>query len=95
VSPVSVPTTAEPTEVWPVALLLALVVGVLLSAGLLVHAQRHRGASWVKAHVTVAPQAGPDATFDTRPDDETNRDHVLTVVPVEVERSTTMEENPR
>jgi hypothetical protein len=75
-------------------LLLVLVCALLLPACLLVHVTRHRGVSWVQAHVTVAPRPGPGATFETRPGDEPNRDHVLSVVPVEVRRSTTVEENP-
>jgi hypothetical protein len=76
------------------ALLLAVVFALLLSAGLFTRAHRHRGVSWMKAHVTVAPQPGPGATFETRPGDDPNRDHVLCVVPVEIQRSTTVEENP-
>ena len=74
-------------------LLLALMCGVLLSAGLLIRASRHRRVAWVKAHVAVKPRHGPGATFETRPDDERNRDHVISVVPVETGRSTTLEEN--
>jgi hypothetical protein len=88
------PAADESTGGWALALLLALTCAVLLSAGLLTRAYRHRGLGWVKAHVTVKPRPGPGATFETRPGDEPNRDHVLTVVPVEVRRSTTVEENP-
>ena len=88
------PAADESTGGWALALLLALTCAVLLSAGLLTRAYRHRGLGWVKAHVTVKPQPGPGATFETRPDDEPNRDHVLTVVPVEVRCSTTVEEDP-
>jgi hypothetical protein len=76
------------------ALLLAVVFALLLSAGLFTRAHRHRGVSWMKAHVTVVPQPGPGATFDTRPGDDPDRDYVLCVVPVEIQRSTTVEENP-
>jgi hypothetical protein len=88
------PAANESTGGWALALLLALTCAVLLSAGLLTRAYRHRGLGWVKAHVTVTPRPGPGATFETRPGDEPNRDHVLTVVPVEVRCSTTVEENP-
>jgi hypothetical protein len=104
--PVTTPTT--PTVTTPVvptdnehtggggalALLLAVVLALLLSAGLFTRARRHRGVSWMKAHVTVAPQPGPGATFETCPGDDPNRDHVLCVVPVEIRRSTTVEEDP-
>jgi hypothetical protein len=76
------------------ALLLAVGFVLLLSAGLFTRAHRHRGVSWMKAHVTVAPRPGPGATFETRPGDDPDRDHVLCVVPVEIQRSTTVEENP-
>jgi hypothetical protein len=89
-----VPASSESTGGWVLALLLVVVCVLLLSAGLLVRASRHRGVSWVKAHVTVAPRPGPGATFETRLGDELNRDHVLTVVPVEVRSSTILEENP-
>lgn len=75
-------------------LLLLLVCAVLLSAGLLTRMYRRRGMSWLNAHVTVAPRRGPNATFATHPTDELNRDHVLSVVPVEVRQSTILEENP-
>jgi hypothetical protein len=91
------PVTPDATESkggWALALLLALTCAVLLSAGLLTRANRHRSVGWVKAHVTVTPRPGPGATFETRPGDEPNPDHVFTVVPAEVSRSTTVEENP-
>jgi hypothetical protein len=47
----------------------------------------------MKAHVTVASRSGPTAAFEARPSDQLNRDHLLAVVPVEVQRSTTIEEN--
>jgi hypothetical protein len=75
------------------ALLLAFVCALLLSAGLIVRANRRRGVAWVKGHVTVTARPGPSTTFETRPGDESNSDHVITVVPVEVGRSTTLEEN--
>ena len=87
------PVADESTGGWTLALLLALTCAALLSAGLLTRAYRHRGLGWVQAHVTVKPQPGPGATFETRPGDEPNRDHVLTVVPVEVRCSTTVEED--
>jgi hypothetical protein len=72
--------------------LFLLICALLLLAGLLALARRNRGVAWVKAHVTVVPRSGPAATFDTRPDDERNRDHVLAVVPVAGHQSTTIEE---
>ena len=76
------------------ALLLAFVGALLLlSAGLIVRANRRRGVKWVKEHVSVTALPGPSATFETQPGDGSNRDHVITVVPVEVERSTSLEEN--
>jgi hypothetical protein len=76
------------------ALLVAVLLVLLFAAGLLARAiHRHRGAAWVTAQVTVALRPGPAATFATRPSDERNhdRDHVITVVPVEVGNSITME----
>jgi hypothetical protein len=75
------------------ALLLAFVGTLLLSAGLIVLAYRRRDVAWVKEHVTVTARPGPGATFETRPGEDSDRDHVITVVPVEVGRSTTLEEN--
>ena len=46
-----------------------------------------------EAHATVTPRPGPGATLKTRPGDTPNRDHVITVVPVEAGRSTTVEED--
>src|SRR5271163_4425746 len=94
VTPPVPPTGHDPTGGGALALLLAVVFALLLSAGLFTRAHRHRGVSWMKAHVTVAPRPGPGATFETRPGDDPNRDHVLCVVPVEIQRSTTVEENP-
>jgi hypothetical protein len=57
-------------------------------------ANRHRGRPpSVEARVTVKVRPGSPATFETRPGDELDHDHVLAVVPVEVQRSTTVEEN--
>src|SRR5277367_4688119 len=94
VTPPVPPTGHDPTGGGALALLLAVVFALLLSAGLFTRAHRHRGVSWMKAHVTVAPRPGPGATFETRPGDDPDRDHVLCVVPVEIQRSTTVEENP-
>src|SRR5271163_1899026 len=94
VTPPVPPTGHDPTGGGALALLLAVVFALLLSAGLFTRAHRHRGVSWMKAHVTVAPRPGPGATFETRPGDDPNRDHVLCVVPVEIQRSTTVEKNP-
>jgi hypothetical protein len=73
--------------------LFLLICALLLLAGLLALARRNRGVAWMKAHVTVASRSGPAATFDTCPGDQLNRDHAFAVVPVEVQRSTTTEEN--
>jgi hypothetical protein len=73
---------------------LLLLGAVLLAAGLLVRAYRRRGMSWLAAHVTVAPRPGPDPAFQSQATDESNCDHVLSVVPVEVRQSTILEENP-
>jgi len=90
------PVTTPPPEIdfraWLIPSLLALVCALLISAGVIVRAMRRPGLEWLKAHVTVTPTAGPAATFETQPDDEPNRDHVITVVPVQVERSTTVDE---
>ena len=75
-------------------MLFVLVCAILLGAGVLIFARLHRGVAWVTTHVTVAPRLGPAMTFETRPVDESNRDHVLTVVPAEVRRSTIVEEDP-
>jgi hypothetical protein len=88
----TVPVSDDSTGGGVLAALLLLLCALLLG-GLLTLARRQRGVAWVKAHVTVAPRSGPAATFDTCPSDELNRDHVFAVVPVEVQRSTTIEEN--
>jgi hypothetical protein len=49
---------------------------------------------WVTEHVTVSPRSGPGTTFETRPLGEHDTDHVITVVPDEVRRPTTVEEDP-
>ena len=57
-------------------------------------ANRHRDRPpLVEARVTVKVRPGSPTTFETRPCDELDHDHVLAVVPVEVQRSTTVEEN--
>jgi hypothetical protein len=93
--PVSVPITPESSGIWPLALLFALAGAVLVSAGLLTRAHRHRRISWVKEHVTVTTEHAGEPTFSTRPGDETNRDLILTVIPVEILRTTTLEEDSR
>ena len=72
--------------------LLVVLLGVLLPAGLFVRSRRRRGTKLVEKYVTVRPVPGPDAVFDTRPSDGPDRDHVLAVIPVEISRSTTVEE---
>jgi hypothetical protein len=42
----------------------------------------------------VSPRPGPGTTFETRPLGEHDTDHVITVVPDEVRRPTTVEEDP-
>ncbi|MFG1931084.1 hypothetical protein ACGFK1_10560 [Mycobacterium sp. NPDC048908] len=73
---------------------LLLVGAVLLTAGLLLRAYRRRGVSWLAAHVTVTQRPGNAAAFENKPTDESDCDHVLSVVPVEVRQSTTLEEHP-
>ncbi|MGD1510060.1 hypothetical protein [Mycolicibacterium septicum] len=63
-----------------------------IAAGLAGRAWRHRGEKFLKAHVTVASHAGVPVPFDVRPADNTDSDHVLSVVPSETSRSTTVEE---
>jgi hypothetical protein len=87
-------TTSESRGGLVLVLLLALVLAVLIAGGLLIRAKRHRGMAWVKAHVTVRPRPGPGAAFETRPGDEPERDHAFAVVPVEVGRSATVEDDP-
>jgi len=86
-------TTEEPAGGWVTALVVAVIGALLASAGLVSRAHRRRGLDWMKAHVTVAPRPGPGASFETQPGDHVNRDHVLTVTPVEDKRSTTVEED--
>jgi hypothetical protein len=74
-------------------LLCGVVIAVLLAAGLLYRANRQRGVKWVKAHVSVTPQSGPGATFQARADDGPGGDHAFAVIPLEVGRVTTTEEN--
>src|SRR6478672_9561791 len=98
VTTTTVPTTPvadESTGVLTLVLVvLALTLAGLLSAGLFIRAKRHRGRPpSVEARVTVKVRPGSPATFETRPGDELDHDHVLAVVPVEVQRFTTVEEN--
>ena len=98
VTATTVPVTPVPDEStgWLalVLVVLALTLAGLLSAGLFIRAKRHRGRPpSVEARVTVKVRPGSPATFETRPGDEFDHDHVLAVVPVEVQRSTTVEEN--
>jgi hypothetical protein len=72
--------------------LLLLMCAVVLLAAVLTVANRRRGLDWMKAHVTVASRSGPTATFDTHPDDDRTRDHVIAIVPVAGHQSTTIEE---
>jgi cell division septation protein DedD len=87
-TPVSFPVTGT-------AQALGLLLAVMLAGGLLARAiQHHRGAAWVTAHVSVMQRPGLGTTFEIRPSDERDRDHVITVVPREARRSTTVKENP-
>ena len=88
------PVADESTD-WPVLVLLpAIMLASLLSAGLFIRAKRHPGRPpLVEARVAVKVRPGSPTTFETRPSDEPGHDHVLAVVPVEVQRSTTVEEN--
>ncbi len=80
------PPTSNP---WiPLLVLCALAI----AAGLAGRAWRHRGAKFLKAHVTVATHPGVPVPFDVRPADNSDRDHVLSVVPSETSRSTIVEE---
>lgn len=90
--PVSFPVTETAPAV---AILVALLLVATLAAGALARAiRRYRGMAWVTAHVTVTPRPGPGATFEVHPCDERSDDHVITVVALEVTRSTTVEESP-
>jgi len=91
VAPVADESTSVPVLVLVV---LPLTLAGLLSAGLFIRAKRHpRRPPSVEARVTVKVRPGSPTTFETRPSDELDHDHVLAVVPVEVQRSTTVEEN--
>ncbi|MFN6544523.1 hypothetical protein [Mycolicibacterium nivoides] len=80
------PPTSNP---WiPLLVLCALAI----AAGLAGRAWRHRGAKFLKAHVTVATHPGVPVPFDVRPADNSDHDHVLSVVPSETSRSTIVEE---
>ena len=93
-APPVTPAADESTGGLALVLVLALTLAGLLSAGLFIRAKRHRGRPpSVEARVTVKVRPGSPATFETRPGDEFDHDHVLAVVPVEVQRSTTVEEN--
>jgi len=82
--------SSDPWSEWAPVLLVAVVVAILVSAGLLIRAKRVHGKSWVKAHVAVKPRASAAATFDTPPSDGDQRDHILTVIPVELRYETTV-----
>jgi PASTA domain len=74
---------------------LALVLALMLASGLLARTtQRHREVAWVTAHVTVRPRPGSAQASEVAPSDDHDRDHVITVVPQEARRSTTVEEDP-
>jgi hypothetical protein len=95
VTPSTIPgNTRVSTEGGMPALPLLLLGAVLLAAGLLVRLYRRRGMSWLAEHVTVAPRPGLDPAFQSQPTDESNCDHVFSVVPVAVSQSTILEENP-
>jgi hypothetical protein len=70
------------------------VLALLLAAGLLTNALRRRAHENLGrgGHVTVTPRPRAGPTFETSSNDEHSRDHIITVVPKEVRRSTTVEE---
>jgi hypothetical protein len=75
--------------------LILLACAILVGAALLAYtAHRRRSPKWVRTQVRVVPRHGATATFDTRPTDESGRDHVLTVVTAELGRSIVVEEDP-
>lgn len=91
VGPVSAPVAAVGLSV----LVLALVLVFLFGSGLLSRTTwTNRQVAWVAAHVTVTSRPGAGATFEVQPADHSSRDHVITVTPDEVRRSTTVEEDP-
>ena len=93
--PTYIPTTPaadDSSGAGVLVVLLLLMCAVVLLAAVLTVANRRRGLDWMKAHVTVASRSGPAATFDTHPDDDRTRDHVIAIVPVAGHQSTTIEE---
>lgn len=70
------------------------VLAFLLAAGLLTNALRRRaqGNHGSGGQVRVTPRPGAGPTFVTTSNDEHSRDHIITVVPEEIGRSTTVEE---
>jgi hypothetical protein len=100
--PTSVLSTTDVLLMLAAAVLAMLVLGVIVSTFRAkrdrLHrpprANRHRDRPpSVEARITVKVRPGSPATFETRPSDELDHDHVLAVVPVEVQRFTTVEEN--
>lgn len=91
VGPISLPVAAVGLSV----LVLALVLVFLFGSGLLARTTvAGRQVAWVAAHMTVTSRPGAGTTFEVQPADHSSRDHVITVTPVEVRRSTTVEEDP-
>lgn len=71
---------------------LLVLCALAIAAGLGGRAWRHRGDKFLKAHVTVTSRPGVPVPFDVRPADNTDRDHILSVVPSETSRSIIVEE---
>lgn len=89
--PVSFPATGTAVALALLVLLVALLSGSVLLARA---SRRNREVAWVAAHMTVTPRLGAGPVFELQPLDQSNRDHVITVIPEEVRRSTTIEEDP-
>jgi hypothetical protein len=94
-SPPVVPTPVSPAlaSLPYVGSLLAFLTLWLLARALGRGINRHRESGWVGKHVTVTARPGPLASFETRPIDGPAMDHIITVAPVEVRRSTTVKED--
>jgi hypothetical protein len=84
------PLSSNPNAIVALVFLLAAAAVAVLAAYL---RYRRRGPAWVKAHVAVRPRHGPGATFRSWPGKGPDRDHAFTVIPAEVGRSTTVQEN--
>jgi hypothetical protein len=94
VSPSPIPDTDDPDPASVLALVLLLAaVPVALLAAYLFYRMNRVGPAWLKAHITVQARPGAGPTFRILSGNGPGRDHAFTVIPAEVGRATTVQEN--